>query len=271
MVLAFCTACSAQWSGPPFPPDATPLNPAEVKELLGLLCPANEYVGQESGCRVCPQATGAPGAKADSTIESAIRGHFLKPDSDDLLLVLYGCSPRARNFRDAFLFTRSASGWFVNKASGLPTGRCRKIASRGGRDALVCFADSSSPDQSSAQLTWAYVNHPEVELARALDNTGGACDAPSRAVVQSAIQQVSFLTGADRKLTVRIVARCRRGPLSPRSRRACTSGPGFEDIGPGLPFRTFRFDYSFDGESLSLTPVGRVSKRAYDACVGGDK
>ena len=258
--------CSAQWSGPPFAPDSARLPSGDLKEVLGLLCPGQEYIGEQSGCHVCPQQTGAPGAKTESSIESAIAGHFLKPDSDDLLLVLFGCAPHAGNFRNGFLFTRSTTGWFVSQASGIPIGRCRKVRSRAGRDALVCFTDASSPDQSNGRLTAGYVGEKDLELARAFDNTGGACSAPGRPVIQSAIQQVSFVPGADGKLTLRILARCRRGPLSPRSRKACAEGPGFEDIGPAVAFRTFRFDYAFNGEAFSLMPAGRASKQAYDAC-----
>lgn len=239
--------------------------------MLGLLCPGQEYLGEPSGCHVCPQQSGAPGARADSSVESAIAGHFLKPDSDDLLLVLYGCSPRAENFRNAFLFTRSTTGWFVSQAKGLPTGRCRKLHARAGRDALVCFTDANSPDQSMARLTAGFTGEKDQDLAQALDNTGGACNAPDRPVIQSAIQQVSFVPAANGRLTLRILARCRRGPLSARSRKSCASGPGFEDIGPALPFRTFRFDYVFNGEAFSLAPAGRASKQAYDACLAEQK
>ena len=239
--------------------------------MLGLLCPGQEYLGEPSGCHVCPQQSGAPGARADSSVESAIAGHFLKPDSDDLLLVLYGCSPRAQNFRNAFLFTRSTTGWFVSQAKGLPTGRCRKLHAGAGRDALVCFADANSPDQSMARLTAGFAGEKEQDLAQAFDNTGGACNAPNRPVIQSAIQQVNFVPAADGRLTLRILARCRRGPLSPRSRKSCATGPGFEDIGPALPFRTFRFDYAFKGEAFSLAPAGRTSKQAYEACLAEQK
>ncbi len=259
-------ACSGQWSGPPFPPDAAPLSSGDLKEVLGLLCPGQEYIGEQSGCRVCPQETGAPGAKTDSSVESAISGHFLKPDSDDLLLILYGCSPRATNFRNAFLFTRSTTGWFVSQASGLPIGRCRKVRNRAGRDALVCFSDANSPDQATGRLTTGYIGDKELELAKVFDNTGSACNTPGAPVIQSAIQQVSFVPGADSKLTLRILARCRRGPLSARSRKACATGPGFEDIGPALAFRTFRIDYAFNGEAFSLTAPSRAAKLAYDAC-----
>ena len=223
-------------------------------------------MGQQSGCRVCPQGTGAPGAKTDSSIESAIAGHFLKPGSDDLLLVLYGCSPRAANFRNAFLFTRSTTGWFVSQASGLPIGRCRKVRNRAGRDALVCFTDASSADQATGRLTAGYIGEKDLELAKVFDNTGGACNASGGPVIQSAIQQVSFIPAADGKLTLRFLARCRRGPLSARSRKSCAAGPGFEDIGPALPFRTFRIDYAFNGQAFSLAPASRAVKQAYEAC-----
>jgi hypothetical protein len=266
LCIAVAVSCSAQWSGPPFAPDAAQLSSGDLKEVLGLLCPGQEYIKEQSGCHVCPQQTGVPGAKADSSIESASAGHLLKADSDDLLLVLYGCSPRAGNFRNAFLFTRSTTGWFVSQASGLPIGRCRKVRSRAGRDALVCFADANSPDQAAGRLTAGYVGEKDLELAKIFDNTGGACKTSSAPVIQSAIQQVSFVPGADGKQMLRIVASCRRGLLSARSRRACAAGTGFEDIGPALPFRTFRIDYAFNGEAFSLAPASRASKQAYDAC-----
>ena len=273
MFLFTATALSsfAQWSGPPFAPEPAQLASGDLKEALGLLCPGHEFIGEQSGCHVCPQQSGAPGAVTDSSIESALTGHFLKPDSDDLLLVLYGCSPRAGNFRNAFLFTRSATGWFVSPAGGLPIGSCRKLRNRAGRDALVCFSDVSSSDQATASLTASYIGDKNTDLAQAFDNTGGACNTPTRPVIQSAIQQVSFVAGAEGKLTLRIVAQCRRGLLSARSRKACAAGPGFEDIGPALPFRAFRFDYTFNGASFALAPNSRASKQAYDACVAEGK
>ena len=195
----------------------------------------------------------------------------MKPDSDDLLLVLYGCSSRERSFRDVFLFTRSSTGWFVNQASGLPAGRCHKIRSRDGRDALVCFSDTTSPEQSTASLTFGHPGESQMEMARAFDNTGGACDAPNRPVVQSALQQVSFVPDKSGKLTIRVLARCRRGPLSPRSRKACAAGPGFEDIGPSVATRAFRMDYTFNGETLSLAPYSQAAKKSYDACSAAGK
>ena len=270
-ILLSCVCCFAQWSAPPFAPESAQLKPADLKEILGLLCPGQEFIGQESGCRVCPQQTGTPGAKSESSIESAIPGHFLEPASDDLLVVLLGCSTRAGIGRSAWLFTHSTSGWFVSKAAGLSAGRCRKIRNRQGRDALLCFIEASSADQSRARVSAGYVGETELALANAFDNTGTACADPAHPAIQSAIQQVSFLPGAAGKLTLRILARCRRGPLSARSRKACASGPGFEDIGPAVPFRTFRIDYAFNGEAFSLAPESRASKQAYETCSAEEK
>jgi hypothetical protein len=244
---------------------------ADLKEMLGLLCPGQEYIGEQSGCHVCPQATTNVGNRTDSTIESTISGHFSEAKSDDLFLVLYGCSPHARDFRDAFLFTHSATGWFVGKTGDLPVGSCKKIQNRIGRDGLVCFTDHMMSGESSARLTFGYVGEKEIDLVSAFDNTAEVCSGSQRVVIQSAIQQATFLPGAAGKLTLRILARCRRGLLSARSRKSCATGPGFEDIGPALPFRTFRFDYVFNGEAFSLAPAGRTSKQAYDACLAEQK
>ena len=130
----------------------------------------------------------------------------------------------------------------------------------------MCFSDSSSPEQARGQLTAGFPGENDVELAKVFDNTGGACSSTNSPVIQSAFQQVSFVPGADGKLTLRVLARCRRGPLSARSRKSCAAGPGFEEIGPALPFRTFRIDYVFNGDAFSLAPLSRASKLAYDAC-----
>ncbi len=257
-LLFACASSFAQWTPSPFAPEPATLTQTELHDVLGLLCPGQEYSGQESGCRVCPPSTKAAGARGNASVESAIRGHFLKADSDDLFVVLYGCG--------STLLTRSSSGWFANRVDALPDGLCRKLPGRSGRDALVCFAESSSADRQSARLTFGFIPDSKVDLAGAFDNTGSACDAPRRVVVQSAIREVRFIPGAGGKLTVRILANCRRGLLSARSAKACARGAGFDDIGPAAAFRPFQMDYAFDGEKFSLTPASRPVKTAYDAC-----
>ena len=264
--LAACVSAAAQWAAPPFAPDSAQLSAADLSDLLGLLCPGQESAGAQTGCNVCPPQTKAAGMKTDSSIESAVRGHFLKPDSDDLLLVLYGCAGRADNFRDAILFTRSRSGWFVNQAAGLPAAPCRKIAGRDGRDGLLCFTASPADDRQSARLTFGWVGSAKAELLAAFDNTAGACDAPRRVVAQSAIREVRLVPLPAGKVTLRITANCRRGLLSAASLKACGRGAGFEDIGPVGQFRGFRIDYVFDGGSFSLASASKAVKQAYDAC-----
>ena len=257
-MAACCVGVAAQFTRPPFQAEPAQLGRADLSDILGLLCPGQEYIGQESGCHVCPPQLKAASARADATIESAVRGHFLKPESDDLLLVLSECG--------AVLFTRSKSGWFVSQTDKLPVGQCRKVPARDGRDGLVCFTVTPSADRQNARLTFGYISGETAELLGAFDNTAGACDAPMRVVVQSAIQDVKFVPGAEGKLTLRITASCRRGLLSARSLKACASGTGFEDISPAVPFRTFRVDYGFKGEAFSIAPVSRAVKQAYDAC-----
>jgi hypothetical protein len=251
-------ACNAQWTQPPFAPDTAKLERADLTEALGLLCPEQEYVGAESGCRVCPVSSKRSGVRGDASIVAAVRGHFLKADSDDLLLGLNGCGPT--------LLTRSSSGWFVNRAEALPDGPCRKTAAGGGRDGLVCYEATSSADREEARLTFLLLSEKKIDLAVAFDNTAGACDKPKSVVVQSAIQDVKFTPGAGGKVTVSITARCRRGPLSDRSRKACASGPGFSDIGPAVAFRNFRMEYVFSGDAFSLAPASKAIKQAYDVC-----
>ena len=259
LILLACGPCSAQLTTPPFAPDSTRLERAELTEVLGLLCPGQEYLGQESGCRVCPASSKSAAARGNASIVAAVRGHFLKPDSDDLLLNLDGCG--------AALFTHSSSGWFVDHAANLPDGVCRKVAGRAGRDGLVCYAASSTQDRDQARLTFSYLGEQPIDLLAALDNTSGACDTPKRIVVQSAIQEVKFLPASSGKMSLTISARCRRGPLSERSRKACARGPGFEDIGPATVFRTFRIQYAFNGDTFSLAAASKPAKQAYGTCV----
>ena len=250
---------AAQFTQPPFQADNTLLGKGEIEEILGLLCPGQGYMGQESGCRVCPASSPKAGARANASIVSALRGHFVKPDSDDLLLDLDACGPA--------LLTHSASGWFVDRAQGLPDGACRKVTSRGGRDGLVCYEASSTPDREQSRLAFSRLPEQEIDLLAAFDNTGGACDSPRRVVVQSAIQEVRFIPGGGGKLSISITARCRRGPLSEGSRKACARGAGFlDDIRPAAMFRTFRIDYAFNGDTFSLAPSSRTVNQAYDVC-----
>ncbi len=264
IVSAASVPCAAQFTQPPFAADNTLFGKAELGEILGLLCPGQEDIGQESGCRVCPASSPKAGARANASIVSALRGHFLKPDSDDLLLDFDFCGPA--------LLTHSSSGWFVDHAQGLPDGACRKVASRGGRDGLVCYEASSTQDHEQAQLTFSYLPEQKIDLLAAFDSTGGACDSPERVVVQSAIQDVRFVPGGGGKLSISISARCRRGPLNEGSRRACARGAGFlDDIRPAAMFRTFRVDYAFTGDSFSLVAPSRAVKQAYELCAAAPK
>jgi len=258
VLLSASIPCPAQISRTPLQVEPLQLERTDLSDVLGLLCPGQEYIGQDSGCHTCPPRFKTAPGRVDASIASAIRGHFLKLDSDDLLLSLVDCG--------SVLLTRSASGWYVSQTDALPSGQCRKVSGRDGRDGLVCFAVTSSRDSQLAQLSFGYIAGDNADLLQAFDNTASACDQPKRVVIQSAILDVKFVPGSGKKLTLRITATCRKGLLNANSLKACKSGTGFEDIGPAAPFRNFRIDYNFDGTTLSLASASRIAKLAYDAC-----
>jgi hypothetical protein len=276
--------CGAQEMRTPFVPDSEKLQPNDLKQILGQLCPGQEISGY--GCHVCPQESATPGGRADSFIESAVRGHFLSPDSDDLVVVLVGCSPHAGLSRNIMLFTRSTDGWFF-KGGGGPMGRCHKIANRRGRDGLFCFIGDAHYGIAQAWLSFAYLTsqkqleglgsttdeRSEDELPSVLDNRGWVCLGTRLGekveIVESAIERVQFLPGPTGETTVRISATCGRGVLSPQMRKRCQDGAleiDARQIRWTQPPRAFRIDYGFDGEHLSLAPGSRAEKRVFDAC-----
>src|SRR5215470_11735665 len=101
-------------SNMPFRPDSERLGASDLKQVLAQICPGHGYVQKDtdifrnlSGCSVCPATAYTPASKGSPYIEYSIRGHFLGPRSDDLIVTLYGCEPHAANFRDTYTLSRS--------------------------------------------------------------------------------------------------------------------------------------------------------------------
>ena len=64
---------------PGFQSESARVEPAELKEMLGILCPGQEFVGKESGCHVCPNVTGWAGDAHGLTVSaprSFLRGRL---------------------------------------------------------------------------------------------------------------------------------------------------------------------------------------------------
>jgi hypothetical protein len=171
--------------------------------------------------------------KQDVVIDSGSFGHFFRAGSDDLIVRINGCEPHAGNSDGNMIFTRAESGWTVGRQYRPGAlGECRRIANRRGQDGLLC-------------LTYA------IFLGEV--NTSSDKAKESRVLIESAIEKVDFQAGKAGEMTMTIHAKCRRGAISP-------------DFS-AHPFRRFRIDYLFDGQTLSLAPSSRKPKRDYDACV----
>ena len=53
LALALFLPCHAQpFEHPPFPSDEVKLGAADLKQILHLICPGQEFTGQTSGCHV---------------------------------------------------------------------------------------------------------------------------------------------------------------------------------------------------------------------------
>jgi hypothetical protein len=100
---------------PPFRSDSVELEPVVLKEVLGLLCPGHERIGKESGCDVCPEGSSSAGENGDLIVQTALFGHFLAPDSDDLLVGTYGCETHVTSTHGNLVFTRRTGVWSIGR------------------------------------------------------------------------------------------------------------------------------------------------------------
>src|ERR1700676_5070378 len=78
---------------PGFQSASVAVDPADLPQMLHNLCPGQEFIANESGCRVCPKETSQRATRLGFTVTSVLSGHFLKADSDDVLLQTRGCEP----------------------------------------------------------------------------------------------------------------------------------------------------------------------------------
>jgi hypothetical protein len=250
------------------------VEPAELKEMLGILCPGQEFVGKESGCRICPKETGRNGEERGFTVVSVLRGHFLGADSDDVLLQTSGCEPHVALFGGDVVFSRSPAGWRIGREYHPgPAGYCRPVKSDSGLDGLLCWQEDGHFDGISGGLYFHYETNRDrrVQLMGASDNTGTACPAPEERgspviIVQTKIEKLTLQQGSGGELSLIVRANCRRGPLSQRAEAACRRDPNAE-VGPEQPFGTYQMVYRFDGQTFSLTPSSEAEAREYQACV----
>jgi hypothetical protein len=259
----------------PFEPDSVRLQPAEASEILGSLCPGESIVGSRIGCRICPAGTSWAGDGAGLWVRSAIRGHLLGPNSDDLLISTSGCEPHVYLFGGHVLFSRRHGRWAISgKYAPVPMGSCLKIRNTGGVDGLVCFRQDSHYDSDWAGVSFEYVEADrKMKLASARDNLKSCWSAQKSAVyIEAEIVSVQFRRGQGSTGTLVIAERCRRGSLRAQAQRACVRQQSLAGMDPlTAPFYSYRLQYTFDGAWFTLAPTSVVRLRELDMCLAADQ
>jgi len=134
--------------------DSRPLATADAVKIVAVVCPTQN---SKKGCSVCPD-----GHAASWSFDSISRGHFLRPDSDDILVGTGGCEPHANNFGGSVLLTNKNGQlqkvWYQG---GLISNHCRKVALRGGRDILLCEDTWSGQGEEDLNIYSVDLTAPE--------------------------------------------------------------------------------------------------------------
>lgn len=252
-----------------FQADSAQLQPAELSQILAALCPGKAFIGEKSGCHSCPVGSAEFGHHGDLTVESGLRGHFVKRDSEDLLIGTEGCEPHAAGYGGSVLFSRTNGAWRISrKYSPGPIGLCRKVVNRLGTDGLVCYNEDRHFDAREGWLSFTHLlTDHQAELARWYDNMNSACVGQKpMAFVQSEIVKVEFVPDERGDLTLIVDQRCRKGRLTRQTPQACERGD-LDQAEVAGSFRSYRVQYRFDGEQFSLMPGSVATKRRLDVCL----
>ena len=241
------------------PSDPLHLHHDESKTLLQLICPGHT---EASGCDVCPGGTSFNGGRWD--LSAVIPGHFLSPQSDDMLLGGVGCEDHADLNGGSFLFTRSGNKWkLVNYAPARIAGDCKKVKSSDERDLLIC---RWSDQHFGIRDEFLYLLDPAVSNSDArklniffnVSDSLHACttiNENGREVVESGkIVGVTFAkTSGVASVPLLIDADLGKAFLSEASLRDCAehSKPGEELLQPRIRTVRQRFEFVFDGKSVT--------------------
>lgn len=285
--LVFITAlvgcsgfCPAQviFQVPGFAPETAQISPAEQKQIFQSFCPGSEFIGEESGCHGCPAQ--ASGGNEDLLLTSFLRGHFLNPDSDDLLVQTHNCESHVSLFGGEAIFSKGPAGWVVTrKYHPGPSGYCRIVRNRAGLDGVLCWQEDSHYDSHEGWLSFSYKDGSDREdteekppLLEIFDNMNGICSEANQGLepiaVQTNILKLSLARAASGRLILSVRARCRRGRMGPGGEAACKA-PDLEPfalIRPAAAWRVFNFVYYFDGRTFRLMPSTKAEAHAFSSC-----
>jgi hypothetical protein len=172
--------------------DSRPVDAADSHAILAAICPDNIVFENDAGrirggCSVCPAGfrfSAGFGRKLVWSAHTAVQGHFLGPESDDVVVAMAGCEPHSHNFGGSVVLTRRNNKlqkrWYL---PGVNTDRCRTVRLRTGRDILLCeevYSQAGVVEHYLYTIDMRTANRPRPrELLRVTD-TMGACYGTSR-------------------------------------------------------------------------------------------
>jgi len=273
LIFACVGLCWAQPRGAPkpvFPVDTQDPKLAGGAELLEAVCPGRVDVGKEIQCTTeCPEFTGFGGGGPRWNAAGVIRGHFLSPSSDDVVLAMEGCESHGANFGGTILLTRRSQKWrMLWYKAGVPTQQCHKIKRSDRREILICIGSYGGQGNVWTALYMEDLLSPYATLMagdagilfEVFDNIltcGSMSDDPSKPtpLTRHYIERVEFRTRPDgsirglsvlaregeRSMTSEQVQVCIAEQLPTRPHRGIDFSP---------PTKPYRVDFTFDGSSF---------------------
>ncbi len=262
LLLLATTAVAFAQPAAPAAPRAKEFPDAELRKILAVLCPGQDYVtGDKNGCHVCPEGTMDEGRDAGGggTVQNTIAGHLSGPKSEDVLLVMRGCEPHANGFVDSALFTKVDGQWTTGGMSPGAVGDCELISNNEGRQGLLCQRGDYHMGLMDASLRFGYVGGSDNDLINTYLMTAPCIGGEKSPTVANSSLVKREWTVAGGKRALNLTAECSRFRANCRARDE-------EPAGPVAKARTFHIQYIFDGESLVLSPASVAVKKAFDAC-----
>jgi hypothetical protein len=211
-------------------------------------------------------------ADAEWTLAEVIRGHFLSPSSEDVVLAMTGCEPHSENFGGAILLTRRSQHWaMLWYKAGVETSHCHKVPLLDGRDILVCVGSSGARGSVSTELYVEDLLKPSPSLMAgnggffSVEDDTRTCGWNSEnerkpfPLTRAYIERVSFGPGARKGLPVISVTAAFGKRLIPfQEAQACIDehNPNKAHLGMSLApsTRSYRVEFFFDGRNYRPSP-----------------
>jgi hypothetical protein len=262
--------------------ETRPLNIAEAKDLLRMVCPNGLKEGslegkptfscvvpkipiQDQEGKVVPSrrfearefqpskvvATGESPGFQSAELQSVIYGHFLSPTSEDAALSGWAGESHPSFFGGTLLLTRSAGNWHpVWYKSAVISRYCRKVVLATGREILICEEEDGGMGHSYHILYGLDFMNPKSPFDAALlvaDSYLLMCEEQQAQSIESIRFQPPGHSGE-----VSVFLRHGRKRLSEQDRNNCADGKPL--LRPRV--QDYRVDFLI-GEQLQVAPSSR--------------